>query len=147
MDQQESGPQSVHFPNFSEQQSNVFQFPLNSLNLEAARSEGSNPSTASTLYDPAILAMSPEFRAVVEQRQSRVPFQQDQGGRNEGVLHVSTPAARKPVQTPAGETTIRLPEEGGIEEEEEKLERELCCHGLLPLYPSMTVFNIIHVVS
>lgn len=116
---------------------------------------------ASTIYDPAVLALSPELQAKVDAREAR---NQKGSARNEkesaeedkreaqvnekSPFHVFSPIAdnpKRPFEMGVDGKTIRA--SSGDVDEARDFEQELCCFGYVPFYPSLVLVNIISFVS
>lgn len=110
---------------------------------------------ASTLYDPSVLALSPELRAKVAAREARNKNAEDQSpGKEETVadnnspFHVFSPVAtpaKKPFEMGVDGKTIRA--SGADLEDARDDELELCCFGYIPFYPSLMCVNVLNFVS
>lgn len=105
---------------------------------------------ASTIYDPSVLALSPELRAKVAEREARnkKTASTESGEHDEddkSPLHILSPngnTQKNPfaVGKPPG------PLGNGAAGSSDS-EIELCCCGLLPVYPSLVVINVVNIVS
>lgn len=123
--------------------------------LQNANNESDDDAPpASTIYDPSVLALSPELRAKVAAREARNQIAENQSagkeenGKENSPFHVFSPVAakaKKPFEMGVDGKTIRA-SGGGLEEARED-ELELCCFGYIPLYPSLLCINVLNFVS
>lgn len=127
-----------------------------SLQLDLVNSSGSEDDAppASTIYDPALLALSPELREKVAAREARNEVknekskQESSPGNDKSPFHIFSPTgddSRKPFEMGVDGKTIRA--SAGNIEETRNVEHELCCFGYMGLYPSLLLVNGICFVS
>ena len=109
--------------------------------------DGSDEAPPSTIYDPAVLHLSPKEKRRQEleireaERQSNnkdvedsiQPLDPEYHRENSTAIHIDG-------------KTIRLPEEE-VEDFADEVESELCCNGMISLFPTLLIMCIISIVS
>lgn len=121
--------------------------------LQNSSSEDDAPP-ASTIYDPSVLALSPELRAKVAAREARNANAKGDEAKKETTetenspFHVFSPGAanaKRPFEIGVDGKTIRA--SAGDVEEARVEELELCCFSYIPFYPSLMLVNVLNFVS
>lgn len=128
-----------------------FRFNFDDSQLDRSESDR-DTAPPSTIYDPAVLAVSPDLRAKVAARKARneeLPAASDANNVTENSpFHILSPGAnisRQPFDMKVDGNKARVSDK--IQDEIEDQENEVCCCGLLPFHPALLILNLISVVS
>lgn len=122
-------------------------FDLKEIQLSKGGSGSTDAPPPSTLYDPAVLAISPDYRAKVQARKDRFTEGQDEPDSEDTPIHIPSPFPnpKRSVEIPVGQSKITMFDED-TDIGDEDPEMELCCHGYIPLYPTLVAINLFNIV-
>lgn len=109
--------------------------------------DGSDEAPPSTIYDPAVLHLSPKEKRRKEREVNEIESQSNNKDFEENTQTLDPEYHREnSTAIHIDGKTIRLPEEE-VEDFADDIESELCCNGMIPLFPTLLFICIVSVVS